>query len=162
MWSPIWKLFYSLLLLFSMFASNFPTFVYEVEISISCATQVNPWLTRLGTCWMTSVQYPFVMTPTFFLSLCLSVSLFSSSFLVSLSFLILRWELESIFRFISVIGLGKGQVGSTAPIDLGGWVQSLIHQRGRNQFIVGLLWCNMNSKVDFREEGFRGKKPNWN
>ena len=96
------------------------------------------------------------------LSLSLSVSLLSSSFLVSLSFLILRCALESIFRFISVIGLGKGQVGSTAPIELGSWVQSLIHQRGRNQFIVGLLWCNMNSKVDFREAGFRGKKPNWN
>ena len=29
---PSERLFHSLLLLFSMFASNFPTFVYEVEI----------------------------------------------------------------------------------------------------------------------------------
>ena len=74
-------LFFTLIVLNVYGHYDFPTFAYEVEISISCVTQLNPCRTRLGIGWMTSVQYPFVMTPTFF-SLSLSLVFFFSCFIV--------------------------------------------------------------------------------
>ena len=94
-------LFFTLIVLNVCRHYDFPTFAYEVEISISCVSQANPCRTRLGTFWMISVQYPFVMTPTCFSLSCLFL------FLCYCLFFYTQCSLESIFRLILVTGLGK-------------------------------------------------------